>query len=300
MVAVSLGLNRLHELVGADHHRYLEVARRADARGIDQLSTHDHVVMSADALANYPYGKYPEAIDAPLYEPVALLAAIAAQTRRIRLSMNVMVAPVRPAVVLAKQLATLDVLSDGRLDAGIGVGWQREELEACGVPYERRYTLFEEQIEVCRLLWRQAPADYEGKTIRFRNLHAWPRPVQPAGVPLWLGLAATDRGAERIARLGDGWLPPSMEPRLIRDGLAVLHRAMAARGRDPASLQVRAALMPHRREDGAVDLDATFAAAPALVAAGATVIEAVPAFLCRHPDEIEDILDRLVTLKAVL
>ena len=117
-----------------------------------------------------------------------MLAVLAGVTQRIRLSTGVVIAPLRSAVLLAKQLATLDVMSRGRVSIGLGVGWQKEEYDASGVPWEGRYTRLIEQLRVCRLLWSEAPASFRGETVSFEKIHAYPRPLQPGGVPIWLGL----------------------------------------------------------------------------------------------------------------
>jgi alkanesulfonate monooxygenase SsuD/methylene tetrahydromethanopterin reductase-like flavin-dependent oxidoreductase (luciferase family) len=115
-------------------------------------------------------------------------------------------------VLLAKQLATLDVMSRGRLSIGLGVGWQKEEYEAAGVPWEGRYTRFMEQLRVCRLLWSEAPATFHGRTVDFQKIHAFPRPVQHGGVPIWLGVSPSDLNIARMAEHADGWIPMEQDP----------------------------------------------------------------------------------------
>lgn len=297
MPEVAIGLYGTHQWFGGDFAAVAEVGRIADEAGIDQVSITDHVVMG-EHLENYPYGPFPAPLDYPWYEPLTVLAALAAATRRIRLSTGVVIGPLRPAVLLAKQVATLDVLSRGRVTLGLGVGWQKEEYEAAGVPWEGRFTRLEEQVRVCRLLWSEAPASFHGKTVSFERIHAWPRPVQRGGIPLWFGLAPTERNVERIAALGDGWIPMEQRPEQLAEHIGKLRAAFAARGRDPQSLAVRVVPRPVFRADGSADLEATLAQVPALEAAGATMVELFPALYCRGLEDLAAFCRRLAALKG--
>src|SRR5580704_15075684 len=133
MVKVSIGVIGMERLYGGDFSRLVEAARQADEAGIDMLSITDHVVMG-EHLENYPYGPFPMPLDYPWFEPMTVLSAVAAVTRNIRLSTGILISPLRPAVLLAKQLATLDVMSRGRVTIGLGIGCQREEYAASGRP----------------------------------------------------------------------------------------------------------------------------------------------------------------------
>ncbi len=193
MVKVAVATYGLQKWFGGDFAAVVDLMRQADEKGIDQVSITDHVVMG-EHVENYPYGHFYNPLDFPWYEPIAVLSAIAAVTRTMRLSTGVLIAPLRSAVLLAKQIATLDVLSRGRVDIGLGLGWQKEEYDASGIPWEGRYTRLEEQIRVCRTLWADAPAGFAGKTVEFDRIHAYPRPVQ-RDLPVWFGIAPTDRNS---------------------------------------------------------------------------------------------------------
>jgi probable F420-dependent oxidoreductase len=298
MVQIAIGLYGLQRWYDGDFAPVVGLARIAEDAGIDQVSLTDHVVMGEN-LGKYPYGAFPAALDFPWFEPLTVLAAIAGGTRRIGLSTGVLIAPLRPAVLLAKQLATLDVMSRGRVCIGLGLGWQREEYEAAGIPWEHRLARLEEQVRACKLLWTEAPASFHGSTVRFERLHAWPRPVQPAGVPIWFGLAPTDRNIGLIAELGDGWIPIEKRPEELARHIARLRQAFAARGRDPQGLAVRALLQSAMGADGRPDLTATLAQVPALVAAGVTMIEVLPFALCRGPGDFAAFCERLAVAKRV-
>lgn len=296
MLQVAIGLYGLQQWFDGDFAPIVDLVRSAEEAGIDQVSITDHVVMSEN-LDKYPYGPFPSPLDYPWFEPLTVLAAIAGSTRRIRLSTGVLIAPLRPAVLLAKQIATLDVMSRGRVAIGLGLGWQKEEYEASGIPWEGRYTRLEEQVRVCKLLWSQAPASFQGATVSFKSIHAWPRPLQKGGVPIWFGLAPSDRNIERIAELGDGWIPMEQRPEPLAGHIERLRKAFAERGRDPRSLAVRVVLRPVSGRDGRADLEATLAAVPALAAAGVTMVEVLPLAFCSGPNGFDEFCRQLVALK---
>ncbi|HLS82210.1 MAG TPA: LLM class flavin-dependent oxidoreductase, partial [Steroidobacter sp.] len=160
-----------------------------------------------------------------------------------------------------------------------------------------RHARLEEQVRVCKLLWSEAPASFHGDTVNFERIHAWPRPVQKGGVPIWFGLAPSDRNIERIAELGDGWIPMEKRPEQLAGHIDRLRKAFEARGRDPQSLAVRVVLGAVFGADGAPDLDATLAAVPALAAAGVTMVEVLPLIFCRGPQDFDAFCKRLVAAK---
>ncbi|HEY2809266.1 MAG TPA: TIGR03619 family F420-dependent LLM class oxidoreductase [Steroidobacteraceae bacterium] len=295
MTQVAIGLFGLQGWFGGDFAKVPALVSEADKAGIDLVSITDHVVMGENTHA-YPYGKFPVGSEYPWFEPLTVLACLAGLTRRIRLSTSVVIAPLRPAVLLAKQIATLDVLSGGRVSIGLGVGWQKEEYLAAGVPWEGRYTRFVEQLEVLRLLWREAPAAYHGTTVDFEKIHAWPRPVQP-NIPIWLGLAPSERNIERMAEHGDGWIPMEQDPAKLAPVIARIRAAVAARGRDPSRFLVRVVPRFVFGAGGAPDLEATLAGVPALVAAGANMVELFPAVFCRGAQDFPAFCARLLRLK---
>ena len=156
---ICIGTYGLNEWFDGDFRPVVDLIALADQLGIDQINVPDHVVMG-EATDKYPYGKFVTPPDYPWVEPLALLSAAAQATRKIRLSTGIIIAPLRPAALLAKQVATLDMLSGGRVDLGVGVGWQKEEYLACGFPFEARFALLDEEMRACRMLWSQAPASF--------------------------------------------------------------------------------------------------------------------------------------------
>lgn len=287
---LSIGLFGLQNWFSGDFSSVVDVIRIADRKGADQVSLTDHVVMG-EQVDRYPYGAFPAPLDTPWYEPITVLAAIAGATERIRLSTGILISPLRPAVLLAKQLATLDVMSRGRVEIGIGTGWQREEYEAAGIDFEKRYRIMDEQVRVCRALWSEAPVSFQGETVQLERIHQWPRPVQPR-LPIWLGIAPTPRNCQRMAELADGWIPMLQAPKALATGLADIRAAFDAQGRDFAGFQTRVVLPGVFRADGTPDLAATLAQIPALKAAGVTMVEILPLIFCRGPDDMEGFLDQ--------
>jgi probable F420-dependent oxidoreductase len=308
-VHIAISLTGIEHLTG-DIGGVLDFARTADAAGADQLTVSEHVAMGS-AIVGYPYGRYPSTVDADWYEPVALLSAVAAVTVQVRLSTSILIAPLRPAVLLAKQLATLDHLSRGRLEIGLGTGWQKAEYDGCGVAFEGRTSLLDEQVQAMRALWTSAPARFAGQHVAFDGLYSLPFPRQPSGVPIWFGIAPGPRNIARIADHGAGWAPwfglPSGDtardvPRAlalerIAEGRERIHAALIERGRDPAHFSIRVMPEPVLGATG-FDLAATIAAAGDYVAAGVTHLEFAPGLFCRDRAELADALAAILALRG--
>lgn len=295
-IKVAVGLYGLQDFFGGDWRAVIESVREADAVGIDQVSLTDHVVMGEN-IDRYPYGDFPSPLDYPWYEPITTLSAIAAVTERIRLSTGVLISPLRPAALLAKQLATLDIISHGRTEIGIGTGWQEEEYIACGIPFERRFTRMEEQIRTCRQLWSEAPATVNSETVNFERIHAFPRPPQGRDMPIWFGIAPSPRNCQRIAELGQGWIPITYDPAEVATGVKAIKTAMVTAGRDPDTLQVRVQLAPQFGPDGG-DLEATLKGLDAMIDAGATMVEILPLLFCKGPDQLPEFFRRIAQIKG--
>jgi len=280
---LSLTIAGLHRIFGADHRVIVEVAQRAEAAGFDQVVLPDHVVMSAN-VEPYPYGDFPFPPGDPWVEPLTTLAAIAGATSTVRLGTGVLITPLRPAVLLAKTVATLDNLSGGRVDLGVGLGWQREEYAAAGVPWERRWGRHDDTIRACRTLWegRGQPVSFDSPTVSFEGIWCEPAPVQ-LRLPVWFGAKATPALAARLGEQGDGWLPLGrMRPDDVVAESAVLRDAFVAAGRDPGELGIRVGLPLARAAEGAsgpdvvegFDLAASRDRVAALAEAGATSFSA--------------------------
>jgi len=253
----------------------LEQAQAADRAGIDRLVVSDHVVFgenleaySRPELGGSKGGKQPTGPDGHWLEPLTLLSVVAGMTSRVRLGTNILIAALRRPVVLAKSLATLDVLSDGRVDLGVGVGWQKEEYEAAGLQFEGRGALLDHTLTVLQTMWREQRASFDDDRLSFDGIHMMPKPLQSGGVPIWVSGTVNARVARRIARFGSGWIPWGPAAGDITSGIAEMRELVEAAGGDFDGLRVVGTLAPVRGDDGTVDLAATMDPAAALVAAG--------------------------------
>lgn len=222
------------------------VAQHAEELGFDFLTFPEHVLLPGRYESRYPYQQY-EAGDFKRYpydetsfpEPVTSLTFVAAVTSRIRLGTSVLILPQRNPVILAKQLATLDALSRGRLRLTIGLGWLREEFDAIGVPWERRGRRAQEYIEAMRALWRDDLASYAGEFVQFDRVRCLPKPAQHDGIPIYVG-GHSEAAARRAGRLGDGFMPLGLggygmdTTKLVETMRAAAEEA----GRDPNALEV--------------------------------------------------------------
>ena len=189
-------------------------ARAAEEAGIDRVVVSDHVVFGEDLeaygkpeLGGMEGGRQPTGPDGCWLEPLTSLAVIAGATTRVRLGTSILLAALRRPAVLAKSLATLDVLSGGRVDLGVGIGWQREEYEAAGLDFAERGRLLDHTLEVCTALWQGQRVAYDSAELRFDGIHMMPKPVSAGGVPIWVSGTLNQAVIARIARFGAGWIP---------------------------------------------------------------------------------------------
>jgi len=224
----------------------LSIAAKADALGYASIFVTDHVVLPASmARSVYPYsatGQLPGGAAQDYLEPLAMLGCLARATKRARLGTSVLVIPYRHPLVTAKILATVDQLSGGRVILGAGVGWLREEFEALGAPpFEERGAVTDEYLRFMRATWTTDPVSFTGRYVSVHGVHALPKPVQPAGIPVWIG-GHTDAAVRRAATLGDGWHPIALRPPglLFPDEYATRARQIQAwakdAGRDPRAV----------------------------------------------------------------
>ena len=224
------------------------LASTCDRLGFDFYGVSDHVIVSAQIDSTYPYtedGSWPGASDTDCIDCLTTLSFVAANTKRVRLLTSVMVIPHRPAVLASQILATLDVLSKGRLTVGIGVVWMEEELIALGAPdYQRRGAASEEYRNAYRTLWRDEVAAFDGEFVSFKNVIVAPKPVQQPGPPIWIGREGS-AARRRVARLADGWYPACCNPRYPLDtaerfAAAVndVRQRTEAHGRNPDDIEI--------------------------------------------------------------
>ena len=221
------------------------LVRRGEALGFASVMIADHIVFPSVVTSKYPYtvsGVFPGQGDA--LEQLALMAFIAGKTERLRLVTSVMILPYRNPVATAKTLATIDVLSRGRVTVGVGVGWLREEFEALGAAdFDRRGAVSDEYLRIFKALWTESPVSFAGEFYRFDDVRCLPEPVQKPHPPIWIG-GHSKAALRRVARLGDGWHPVGANPAVpltpadLRRDLEELYRLTEAEGRDPSALTI--------------------------------------------------------------
>jgi len=255
----------------------LDRARAADAAGIDRVLVSDHVVLGEhlDAYGRPESGgvvggKQPTGPDGYWLEALTTLSVVCGMTSRVRLGTNILIAALRRPVVLAKSAATLDVLSGGRLDLGVGIGWQREEYEAAGLDFGARGRQLDLTLEVCQTLWREPRAGVDLPGLAFDAIHMMPKPVHPDGVPIWVSGRVNERVARRLARFGSGWIPWGEDAEDVAGSIPRMRAAVAAADGDGDGMQVAGMLPVVRREDRTVDVAATIDRTLPLVDAGVT------------------------------
>jgi len=220
-------------------------AQQAEALGFYCLTVADHVVVPKDISIPYPYtvdGKYPGT--GYHLETLTTMSFLAGATRRIRFATSVMIAPYRNPIITAKMLASLDVLSNGRVIIGLGVGWMKEEFDNLGTPaFAERGRVTDEYIRAFRELWTSDNPTFSGQFCNFSNIVFLPKPIQKPTIPIWIG-GHSKQAIRRAARLGDGWHPiggvPTipLEPDDVRKDLATLTEFARAAGRDPKHIRV--------------------------------------------------------------
>jgi probable F420-dependent oxidoreductase len=211
----------------------VDLAVRAESLGFDSVWAHDHV---------FNVGHVRERIGGrPYYEPLTLLAYVAARTSRVRLGTSVLVLPYHNPIRLAKAAATLDVLSGGRLVLGVGVGAIEQEMEAMGTRFKERGRFSDEAIAVMRALWTEAEPRFDGAYSRFAGMPFSPKPVQKPSIPIVIG-GVSAAAIRRAAKVGDGWQPLGLSPDTLREGIAALRAEARAHGRDAAQIPVSLAL----------------------------------------------------------
>jgi probable F420-dependent oxidoreductase len=227
----------------ADPDWMTSFARHVEASGFESLVLVEHAVVISDYTSTYPYassGKMPLPDDCRIPDPLDLMAFLAAVTDRITLATGVLVVPNHQAVVLAKRIATVDVLAKGRVRMCLGVGWMDEELFATGADPRTRGRRTDETIEAMRVLWADSGptgATYSGEFVNFEHAHSFPKPPRPGGVPLHIG-GHSEAAARRAGRLGDGFQPLGLSPEDLALRIAQMREAADAADRDPDAVEL--------------------------------------------------------------
>jgi len=223
-------------------------AAMAEEVGFESVWVVEHVVMAAEYRSVYPYapsGRSPFSAQVSQPDPLLWLSYVAAATRRLRLATGILNVPQRNPLILAKEVASLDCLSGGRVELGIGVGWVREEAEALGVSFDDRGRRTDEYLEAMRTLWREPVASFHGDFARFEGVVCEPRPLQEGGVPIIVG-GHSKAAARRAGRLGNGLFPLGVSPEKLASLRELMHETARECGRDPDALPITCAGRPER------------------------------------------------------
>jgi probable F420-dependent oxidoreductase len=226
--------------VVADPAWITDFARAVDRLGYESIYVVEHVVVKDGYAQNYPYapgGRMPLPDDCPIPDPLELLAFLAAITERVALATGVLVIPEHQVLQLAKRLATIDVLSGGRMRLGIGVGWMREELEAVGVDFSTRGARTDEMIQALRLIWASDVANFNGRHVQFNAMISRPQSVRITGVPIHIG-GHSPAAARRAGRLGDGFQPLGLDDESLAERLRTVWESAVEAGRDPEMIEL--------------------------------------------------------------
>lgn len=220
-------------------------ATEAEALGFDSIFVHDHVVWSSEMHHHHISSGAHEALledqTADFYEALTTLSYLAAVTKDVQLGVACLVMPTRNPIYAAKQLATLDHLSGGRLIAGVGLGSKAskdsDEFGVFGVPFKKRAPITDEYIDAMRAIWTQPLASYHGEFISFDDAEIFPKPLNRVGPPLWVG-GWTDYAARRAGRVGDGWVPGWLSPTEMGRGTGLVKEAAREAGRDGEAVTI--------------------------------------------------------------
>lgn len=222
-----------------DPEQAKRLARTAEQAGFESLVVIEHVVWPSEYSSTYPYsatGKLPGGPESILPDPLIWLTYVGAVTTRLRLVTGVLVLPQRNPLVLAKEVATLDYLTGGRVSLGIGVGWLEEEFEALGVPFRRRGARADEYIQAMRALWAEDDASFEGEFVDFQGMTCNPKPVA-GSVPILIG-GHSKAAARRAGRLGDGYFPATGTQFDVAPLIDLARATAEEAGRDPKTLEI--------------------------------------------------------------
>jgi probable F420-dependent oxidoreductase len=220
------------------------IGRAAEDAGFESVWTVEHVIVPDGYQSEYPYsptGKMPAAEVADIPDPLVWLTFVAAHTTTLKLGTGILILPQRSPLVVAKEVATLDKLSNGRVVLGVGAGWLEEEFDAIGVPFADRGRRLDDHIEVMRALWTQDRADHDSEYTKMTAAISLPKPVQ-GSVPIVVG-GHSKAAARRAGRLGDGFFPGRTDDDELRELISTMRAAATDAGRDPDAVEITAGSM---------------------------------------------------------
>lgn len=284
---MEIGLHLPHVGPLATREGITTFAQDAERLGYDSLWVSDHVVVPRTIESRYPYsrdGSFPLPPDMPMLEPVSTLLFVAGVTQRAKLGTTILVIPMRNPIVQAKELATLDVVSGGRLILGVGSGWMEEEFDMLHVPFEKRGNRLSEYIRLYKSLWTEDNPTFNGKFWQVEEVGFSPKPLQKPHPPIWVG-GHSERALKRAGRLGDGWHAVGIAPEVVGKQYQQVRAHAEQAGRDPDSVSLSVRTRVPREADKAIASLAAFRDAGATHA----VLELYNADAARARDSMEAI-----------
>ena len=301
-IKINVNILTLDRLFGGDLGVYADKARAMEDAGIDGIVMPDHVVFGEGAI--YPWGGWAVDPTDSWPEPMAVLALAAGATKSVDLITNVLIAPLRSPVLLAKQAATLHGLSNGRFQLGVGTGWQKQEYEASGQPFAGRSEFLFDQMRACRDLWHDWPASFTSPHFSFENIWCSPKlPGTKAQSPLklWFGLAPTAANARFFAEFPDaGWSCIHPDIDFVAKGRDALQAALKDQFGLTHQIPIRAAPPLTVDDAGNPSLDRTIENLPRAVAAGVTEFDFPLMFYVREAAEFDGFIRKLGKLERMV
>ncbi len=235
--------------IAIDGNTALEICRAAEAAGFESVWGGEHVILPDSIHSKYPYtadGKIPAEPDTPIPDPLIWLAFAAAAAPTLRLGTCILIVPQRNPLILAKELATLDALSGGRVELGLGVGWMKEEFDALGVAWERRGARNDEYIAAMRALWAGPHAEFHGEFVDFEPATCSPRPVN-GDIPVLVG-GDSDAAIRRAVKIAQGYFPGEGDAERLGGLISKLRQGCEDAGRDPDSIEINAMFGAHMQD----------------------------------------------------
>jgi probable F420-dependent oxidoreductase len=237
---MKIGISGIGMGKGARPRTLQSVAEHAERLGFGTLWSPEHVVLFDHYESAYPYsddGQFLAAGNIELTDPFVTLSYVAARTSRIRLATGICLVPERNPLVLAKAIASLDYMSEGRVALGVGIGWSAEEFAALGIPFERRAQRTCEYIDVMRKLWTEEKASFSGEFVNFKDARSFPKPARPGGVPIIFG-GESAPALRRVARYGNGWFSVKLTPVQLAEKLERLKILLKENGRSLEQIEL--------------------------------------------------------------
>jgi len=246
LIPVNVGVPNVAAMVG--------LAQLAESLGLESVWTFEHSIVPNEYHSKYPYspdGKMGVKPETNFVDPLIALTAVATQTKTLRLGTGVNILSQANPLYVAKQAASLDFVSNGRFELGVGIGWLREEFQAAGTPFERRGARFDDYIQAMRKLWSGETVEHKSEFLDWTDFKSYPVPIQNP-FPVVIG-GTKGKAFERTAKYGNGWFAPTASPDQLSPLMAQLGEACAECDRDPSEIEVTAMWFPNPSDLGDVE-----------------------------------------------